>query len=150
MLTYTPTPSISIDLTDDFADFAEFKECKRRGWQSIDFNVLLNTCHYGDEALHQQWPTNSNIVREIQPIQSKRKPEPTGPKLKKHNYYFTTYSLPCPAARVPVTSSRRRGTELFYILSRLLTECSCNSAIDGERVFATAYGPQEDMTLTIC
>jgi len=48
----------------------------------------------------------------------------------KETYYFTTYLLPCPAARVPVTSSRRWRTVGH------LARPSVDSAIDGERVFA--------------
>jgi len=56
--------------------------------------------------------------------------------LKKH-ITLLTYLLPCPAARVPVTSSRRWGMDIWHRLQ----QSAVDSATDGvERFFAPAYG----------
>jgi len=55
------------------------------------------------------------------------------------NITLLTYLLLCPAARVPVTSLRRRGMDIWHRLQ----QSAVDSATDGERVFAPAYGPKE-------
>ena len=47
-----------------------------------------------------------------------------------------TYLLPCSAAHVPVTNSRRWGMDIWH-------ELAVDSANDGERVLAPVYGPKE-------
>ena len=53
----------------------------------------------------------------------------------------------CPAVRIPVTSSRRWGTEAASVghLARPLTECIAQLTSE-ELVFAPAYGSEEDIS----
>jgi len=62
-------------------------------------------------------------------------------KHSKKHITLLAYLLPCPAACVAVMSSRSWGT--VGHLARL-QQSAVDSAIDGEHVFATAFGSKED------
>ena len=66
-------------------------------------------------------------------------------KFFKHlNKHITllTYSLPCPAMRLPITSPQSRGT-VGHLAG--LQQSAVDSTIDGECIFAPAYGPKGDI-----
>jgi len=62
--------------------------------------------------------------------------------MKKHITLLTYYLLPCPATRAPNTSSQSWGTVGHLARPE---QSAVDSAIDGERAFAPAYRPKEDI-----